>query len=273
MLSFTDQMDRIIHCSQSPKRIISLVPSQTELLFDLGAGEKVVGITKFCIHPAEWFRTKTRVGGTKQLDFEKIKILNPDLIIGNKEENEKMQIEALMHHYPVWMSDIKDLNDAMNMIKEVGNIINEKDKAQALVETIKNKFKQLEVFRTTKNKIRTAYIIWNNPIMSVNRDTFIDEMLSMCGFQNICIHENASRYPELTFEELKKLNPALILLSSEPFPFKEKHIAEFKQACPQAVIKLVDGEFFSWYGSRLQHAPSYFLSLIVSLKDQLPSQA
>src|ERR1700722_20147309 len=102
---FTDQMGRTISVEWPVKRIISLVPSQTELLYSLGLADEVIGITKFCVHPKEWFHSKTRVGGTKKLDFEKIAALKPDLIIGNKEENEEVQIKQLMQDYPVWMSD------------------------------------------------------------------------------------------------------------------------------------------------------------------------
>src|ERR1035437_3892327 len=111
MLFHTDQLGRKIQLKQTPRRIISLVPSQTELLCDLGLGEKVIGITKFCIHPNNWYKDKTHVGGTKNIHFEKIKVLHPDLIIGNKEENEKDQMEDLMNQFTVWMSDIKNIGD------------------------------------------------------------------------------------------------------------------------------------------------------------------
>lgn len=266
MLVFTDQMGRTIELKQAPSRIISLVPSQTELLFDLGADEKVIGITKFCIHPDQWFRNKTHVGGTKQLSFAKIKALQPDLIIGNKEENEQAQIEELIGHYPVWMSDIKNLSDAMNMITEIGTIIDKEKNALKLTNTITKEFEKLKTVNIKRKEIQTAYIIWNKPIMCTGPDTFIDEMLRLCGFQNIFGNKSNGRYPEITTDELKKHNPELILLSTEPFPFKEKHVAEFQKACPNAIIKLVDGELFSWYGSRLQYAPSYFIKLIESVK-------
>src|ERR1700741_3198050 len=110
-MHFIDQTGRKISIPQIPQRIISLVPSQTELLFDLGLDKEVVGITKFCVHPPEWFQTKTRVGGTKQLKIDLIKQLQPDLIIANKEENVKEQIEELEKHFPVWISDVNNLED------------------------------------------------------------------------------------------------------------------------------------------------------------------
>lgn len=263
MFRFTDQMGRTPESGKMPSRIISLVPSQTELLYDLGAGEKVVGITKFCVHPDEWFRNKTHIGGTKQLDFNKIKALQPDLIIGNKEENDQAQIEELMQYYPVWMSDIKNLDDALNMITSIGEIIDKKENTKKLVVKIKNEFQKLND-HPKPSGISTAYIIWNKPIMSAGQNTFINEMLNLCGLKNIFKSAN-SRYPETNLAELKHLDPKLILLSSEPFPFKEKHVKAFQEACPKAIVKLVDGELFSWYGSRLQNAPSYFIKLIDSV--------
>ena len=242
-----------------PTRIISLVPSQTELLFYLGLDKEVVGITKFCIHPAEWFKTKARVGGTKKIDLEKIKQLQPDLIICNKEENEKGQVEELMKHYRVWMSDINNLQDALNMITSVGEITGTKEKARRLAKQINNRFDRLTpTLSKREGAKRVGYFIWKNPYMCSGKGTFIDAMLGICGFTNA--FEN-SRYPELTEDDIKSANPDIIFLSSEPFPFKEKHVEEFKILCPNAKIFVVDGEIFSWYGSRLLYAPEYFQRL------------
>src|SRR4051812_11307667 len=123
MTRFTDQMGNAVELEGPPSRIVSLVPSQTELLFYLGLDKEVAGITKFCIHPAEMFHSKPRVGGTKKYDFEKIRQLAPDLIIGNKEENEQKQVEELQKLYPVWMSDIRNLADALQMIRSVGELV------------------------------------------------------------------------------------------------------------------------------------------------------
>jgi len=272
---YIDQLNYKIELASTPKRIISLVPSQTELLYDLGLRDEVVGITKFCIHPEEWYKIKTRVGGTKKLDFEKIKALQPDLIIGNKEENEKSDIEELMKHYNVWMSDIITLKDAYDMITRIGTITNKKEEAINLkleIESAFNSFKfqvsSLKFNNTkleTRNlKLKTVYLIWNNPIMVAGHSTFINEMLNICGFENIFTNET-SRYPEISEQQIKEANPDLILLSSEPFPFKEKHIQNFKAICPNAKVLLVDGEMFSWYGSRLKKAPEYFNKLIYNI--------
>ncbi|MCW3072227.1 MAG: ABC-type Fe3+-hydroxamate transport system, periplasmic component [Bacteroidetes bacterium] len=255
---FTDQLNRKIELASPPKRIISLVPSQTELLYDLGLRDEVVGITKFCIHPNEWFRTKTRVGGTKKYDFEKIKALQPDLIIGNKEENEKEQIELLMKDYNVWMSDIYTLKDALQMIAAMGALLGKNEAATNLKLGIESQFYQFQ--HTRVSDLRTAYFIWRKPYMVAGHDTFINEMMKLCGFENIFANLD-SRYPEVSREELLEAKPELILLSSEPYPFKEQHILEFRELVPDAKVMVVDGELFSWYGSRLLKAPAYFSGL------------
>jgi ABC-type Fe3+-hydroxamate transport system substrate-binding protein len=236
-----------------PKRIISLVPSQTELLFDLGLDEETIGITKFCVHPEEWFRSKTRVGGTKTINVDKIKELQPDLIIANKEENVKEQIESLSSIAPVWVSDIHNLEGALEMIRTIGRLTNRYEKAEIIAKLIQHRFDSLNL--STKKKLNTLYLIWRKPWMSIGSDTFIHQMMHIAGLENVCKY--LTRYPELTDEEIVKLNPDLVLLSSEPYPFKEKHIDELQQLLPGAKIMLADGEMFSWYGSRLLHTPAY----------------
>ena len=252
-----DQLDRKVEMNKTPKRIISLVPSQTELLFDLGLDEEVIGITKFCIHPDHWFKTKTRVGGTKQLNLEKIKELQPDLIIANKEENVQQQIEVLAKNFPVWISDVNNLDDALEMIESIGEITSRQAPAKQIIERIKKGFSNLSLpFRGTGG---TCYLIWKDPYMTIGGDTFINDMLSRAGFQNIFAHQK--RYPELLIEQLSVANCQLLLLSSEPFPFQQKHAKEIQSQLPNAKIILVDGEMFSWYGSRLLKAPAYFQQL------------
>lgn len=255
---FTDQLNRKIELPSTPKRIISLVPSQTELLYDLGLRDEVIGITKFCIHPDEWFKTKTRVGGTKQIDFEKIKALQPDLIIGNKEENEQEQIELLMKDYNVWMSDIYTLKDAYDMITRVGTLVGKQQEATFLKLKIESGFNQLQPPSTNHQALNVAYFIWNNPYMVAGTNTFINELLTVCGLKNVF----EGRYPQVSASEIAIANPDLILLSSEPYPFKEKHMEELRVICPTARIRIVDGELFSWYGSRLLKSPVYFKQLI-----------
>jgi ABC-type Fe3+-hydroxamate transport system substrate-binding protein len=252
-----------------PKRIISLVPSQTELLADLGLEEETVGITKFCVHPQNWFKTKQRVGGTKTISPAVIKALQPDLIIANKEENVKRQVEALARDYPVWLTDVNNLQDALKMIEDIGALTGKQTEAKALTTSVKDNFANLEENKTLRPKLKTAYLIWQKPYMTVGSDTFINDMLIHCGFENI--FENRKRYPEIDIAELQTANPQdpvgcqLLLLSSEPYPFKQKHIDELNDQLPGTKIILVDGEFFSWYGSRLLKAPAYFSELIKTM--------
>lgn len=248
-------MGRTVELSGPPKRIISLVPSQTELLATLGLDPEVVGITKFCVHPKNWYQTKMRVGGTKSVHFDRIAELKPDLIIGNKEENDQEVMEQLMAHYPVWMSEIYTLSDALQMILQIGELCDRKEKSVVLERSIREAFTQLPSFPP----LRTLYLIWNEPIMAAGGQTFIDAQLQQIGLQNVLGH--TTRYPQLDHEQIREMAPELILLSSEPFPFKEKHIEAYQNLCPQAVILLADGELFSWYGSRLIQAPAYFATL------------
>ncbi len=259
-----DQMNRQVRVPKHPKRIISLVPSQTELLFDLGLDDEVVGVTKFCIHPKEKVKEKTKIGGTKQFHFDRIAALNPDLIIGNKEENEVSQIEALATKYPVWMSDIVTIQDALDMIRQVGQLIQREAEASHLIDTLESHFNKninTKHPQSLKGSIRAesltaAYFIWKKPYMVAAKNTFIDEMMQVAGFENV--YAEMSRYPTIDLEELKALQPQVILLSSEPYPFKTKHIVEFQTACPNAKVMIVDGEMFSWYGSRLLKSVEYF---------------
>ena len=236
-----------------PKRIISLVPSQTELLYDLGLDEEVVGITKFCVHPLEWFRGKKRVGGTKTVHIDIVKTLRPDLIIANKEENTKEQIDELAAIYPVITTDIRTILDALQMIRTIGFMVNRGEQAQLLVQRILEGFESL--MKPTIPK-RVAYFIWRNPWMSIGGDTFINDMIKRIGWVNVL--SDKQRYPEMNLEDLKDKDVDIVLLSSEPYPFKEVHIAEIKQVLPNVEVMLVDGEMFSWYGSRMKQATDYF---------------
>jgi ABC-type Fe3+-hydroxamate transport system substrate-binding protein len=260
MLSFTDQLGRVVLLPSYPNRIISLVPSQTELLFDLGLHDEVVGITKFCVHPQQWFNKKIKVGGTKNINLVTIHSLRPDLVIANKEENTKEQVEALVKQYPVWISNVHDLETALQMIVMIGELTNKHQKAIFIADQIRGNFDRVEkklnghAFAATA-KIKAAYLIWKDPYMTVGGDTFIHNMLEACGLENM--FNNHSRYPQISLSDLRTANCELLLLSTEPYPFAEKHIEELKIQLPHTKIILVDGEMFSWYGSRLLQTPGY----------------
>ena len=258
---FTDQLHRTIELNKKPERIISLVPSQTELLFHLGLDTEVVGITKFCIHPGHWYREKQRVGGTKNINLQKIIELRPDLVIANKEENVQAQIEELAGLFPVWVSDVNTLEEAYDMIERIGSLTGKDAAAKQLSANIQTAFSGLQ----TPNSIpQTAYLIWKDPYMTIGSDTFIHDMMIKAGFENVFAAQK--RYPRITIEDMRNAACELLLLSSEPYPFKQKHIEELQQQLPKTKVVLVDGEMFSWYGSRLQKAPAYFQTLHEQIK-------
>lgn len=256
MIEIVDQIGRTLHFKHTPQRIVSLVPSQTELLVDLGLEASIVGVTKFCIHPDHIRRSKSVVGGTKQVHVDKIETLEPDIILCNKEENTKAIVESLEHIAPVHVSDIFNLDDAKELMTAYGELFDVKERAARIINAIET---NRSIYRTNAAKLKAAYFIWRDPWMVAAGNTFIDVMLEEAGFVNV--YKNDSRYPEITLDHTSLIEADVILLSSEPYPFKQKHIEEIKSIIPQAQIKLVDGELFSWYGSRLVKSFKYFQGL------------
>lgn len=236
-------MGREVVIASPPHRIISLVPSQTEFLIDIGA--PVVGRTKFCIHPAEKGKDIPIIGGTKNFRMDAIRELKPDLIIGNKEENYQKGIVELEKEFPVWMSDIYNFDDSIQMMSAIGTLVNREKESSDIVSECQS---ALEKVKGTKSD-KVIYLIWKNPWMAAGKNTFIDQMLSHLGYENLITDE---RYPQLTDEQITKLHPDQILFSSEPFPFAESHLALAASRWPKVKSTLVDGELFSWYGSRLR---------------------
>ncbi|WP_423998866.1 helical backbone metal receptor [Maribacter sp. IgM3_T14_3] len=242
---YIDQLGKKVHIDGTPSRIVSVVPSITELLFDLGLEDKVVGCTKFCVHPNKPYLTKTMIGGTKNLKLEKILQLKPDLILANKEENIKEQIEFLSESAPVWLSDVKTFDDSLSLIEQIGEITSSSKRASEIVTQLNHTLKP------KRPSIKVAYLIWKDPYMTVGGDTYISGMLNRCGFINVFVDQN--RYPSITLQEIRDAEPDLVLLSSEPYPFKSEHLKTIKSLLKNTEVRLVDGEFFSWYGSRQLH--------------------
>ena len=235
-------------------KIISLVPSITETLFDFGlTSNEIIGRTKFCIHPENLVKEVEVIGGTKNLNIEKIRALNPELIIANKEENEKLQVEELSKDFKVWITDIQNLEENSRFISELGKLLKKPDLARNFNETIEGIFSEIKV--ETPKKV--AYLIWKNPLMTVGSDTFIHDVLSKIGFQNI--FSDQRRYPEIALSDLQEAE--YIFLSTEPYPFKQKHVEEFQAEFPSKKIILVDGEAFSWFGTHLAKKAEYLQHL------------
>ncbi len=242
------------HFNNRPKRIISLVPSQTELLWHLGLEEETIAITKFCIHPSSWHSTKIKIGGTKNIHIDKITSLAPDLILCNKEENVQGQIEFLAEKFPTYMTDVNSYEQALEMIQAIGIITNKKAASNHLVEEISRKLQKNT--HIVQHNTKTVYLIWKEPFMTVGGDTFISSMMEKAGFNNI--FKDFKRYPTVTLSDIQAYSPAIIFLSTEPYPFKEKHKTEIESFFPKSKVFLVDGEVFSWYGSRMLYASKYF---------------
>jgi iron complex transport system substrate-binding protein len=254
-MKIQDQLGREIELKKTPERIISLVPSQTELLVDLGLEKSILGITQFCVHPPYLKKIKTRVGGTKKVNFRKLRELEPDIILCNREENTKVMVEELEKIAPVHISDVVSLEDTCRLIESYGDIFNRRPLSRTLSDSIRIKASSLKKLASKSKQRKVAYFIWNDPIMVAGKHTFIDEMLKLNNFVNVF---NKDRYPETSIEELKSLDIDLCMLSSEPFPFKDEHISKFEDLAKD--VRIVDGEYFSWYGSRLLEAIAYFKS-------------
>ncbi|WP_046745989.1 ABC transporter substrate-binding protein [Kordia zhangzhouensis] len=259
-----DQLHRELVLENTPKRIISLVPSQTELLYDLGLEDSVVGITKFCVHPYHWKSTKKIVGGTKNIKLEKIKELQPDIILCNKEENTQEIVETLEKLFPVHVSDVKTIEESMEMIAQYGKIFKRNTEASKINQKIEFRLREFQSFVKDIPIQKVAYFIWRDPWMVAGKDTFINHLLHLCKFDNI--YESLGRYPEVPIENIRKEgDPDIVMLSSEPYPFKEEHAFELGRHTHHAKTIFVDGEYFSWYGSRLVKAFDYFKTLHNSL--------
>ena len=214
----------------------------------------MVGITKFCVHPVELRKEIQIVGGTKEVKLDKIKNLQPDLILCNKEENTFEMVADLEQIAPVHVSDISSIEESLALIKQYGELFSVEEKANNLIANIKTEWKDFEIFIANKRRYKVAYFIWRKPWMVAGGDTFIDHLLQINHFENL--FAETPRYPEVDLNRLAEAD--LVLLSSEPFPFQEKHIREVAKFVDPKKIKLVDGEFFSWYGSRLEKAFRYF---------------
>lgn len=257
MIEYQDQIGNHHTFETPPKRIVSIVPSQTELLYELGLEDAIVGITKFCVHPIHFKATKKIVGGTKNVNFEKIKALQPDIIIANKEENTKEIVAELSQICPVIVTDIVTIEDNLQMILDFGKLFNRRTEAQKWHDKINFSYHDFKQFVKDKPSKKAAYFIWKNPYMVAGKDTYINTLLELNHFENI--YATKGRYPEV---ELKRIrlegDPDLVFLSSEPYPFKDEDAFEIGRFTHHAKTVFVDGEMFSWYGSRLLKAFEYF---------------
>ncbi|MCA1761913.1 MAG: ABC transporter substrate-binding protein [Cryomorphaceae bacterium] len=251
-----DQLGNVYQFSSPPRRIVSLVPSLTELLVDLGLEEKLVGLTKFCVHPNGLRDRKTVIGGTKNVRTEEVRKLQPDFILASKEENTRRCVEELRKDIPVYVSDISNLDDLKVAVTDLGKIFQVGAAAEKRIIEIDELSNSLKA--KVGKKQSCLYLIWKDPYMAAGTDTFISEMLELTGCENALkqLGEEGERYPRLTVELMNKLAPDHIFLSSEPFPFKEKHAKDLS-AKTAAKLRIVDGEAFSWYGTGVLRQGEY----------------
>ncbi|MEM9998338.1 MAG: helical backbone metal receptor [Bacteroidota bacterium] len=255
-----DALGHRIALNTTPRRIVSLVPSQTELLADLGLDAEVVGLTRFCVHPAGWKARKQTVGGTKNVRLDRVAVLAPDLVIANKEENVREQVEGIARDgCPVVVTDVATVADSLAMIRDVGVLVGRPAEAAALADEIASGFDAFTRGVNEAASLRVAYLIWRDPWMTVGSDTFIHDVLRHAGLVNV--FSDQTRYPVVTAEALRAAAPDVVLLSSEPYPFKPKHHAEIEATVPGVRVHGIDGELCSWYGSRLRHTPAYLTTL------------
>lgn len=259
----TDHAGRTVTYAFPPQRIISLCPSLTDTLYALGLGDRIVGRTQFCIHPADRVKDVRRVGGTKQIKQDVIAELAPTLIIAEKEENPKDMVEELAEQYPVYVSDVESYEDALRMIEDLGYVTGTESAAQAMVREIESAFAALRPVRS----LRVAYFIWQNPYMVAGNHTYIHSLLTKCGLVNV-FAEADGRYPSITEEQIRAANPDVIFLSSEPFPFQQTHEDTFRTLFPDCDIVRVDGEMFSWYGVHMKEAAAYLIELLTMLNTE-----
>lgn len=257
MIKLRDDLGAPILLSSKPQRIVSLVPSLTETLVDAGLKNQLRGITKFCVHPKGLRKEIKVIGGTKNPRIKDILNLKPDLVFANKEENREEDINELKKFTQVYVTDIKNIHDISDLLRML-NVVFKTDACFELLQKIQN----LPIYPERK-KIPTCYLIWKDPWMTIGKDTFIHSMMEKYGFQNIC--SNSDRYPIISFEQIKAHQTKIVMMSSEPYPFKEKDKEEFLKLLPGSIIILVDGEMFSWYGSRLLLADTYLNNLYFNL--------
>jgi ABC-type Fe3+-hydroxamate transport system substrate-binding protein len=247
-------------------RIVSLCPSLTELVFDLGRGDELVGITQFCVHPADGVARVEKVGGTKSPDVARIRALQPDVVLMNEEENRRQDAEALAAAgIECHVSMPRDCAETAAMVRSIGARLERAREADGIARDIEQRAERVRGAARSCAAVTFAYLIWRKPWMSVNGDTFASGLLTQAGGRNVFADE-PERYPEITSERLKLADPALVLLCTEPFPFEQKHVDELAAATNFARERFViaDGEYLSWHGSRTPAGIDYAESLIAS---------
>jgi ABC-type Fe3+-hydroxamate transport system substrate-binding protein len=267
MVARVDSSGVAVELERPPRRIVSLVPSLTETLCALGLADALVGITVYCVEPREVVAGKTRIGGEKNPDLEKIRRLEPDLVIANIEENLREHVEALRAwSIPVWVTYPRTVADGIGLITDLGAVTGTEARAAEIVGEIQPLYERVRSAASRRPAVPLFYPIWRAPYMTINRDTYIHDMLSVCGARNV-FADRAERYPTVSLDEMAAARPAVILLPNEPFRFRRAHLADFAgytevPAVRDGRIHLVDGKPFSWHGPRIAEALRIVPSLL-----------
>jgi ABC-type Fe3+-hydroxamate transport system substrate-binding protein len=245
-------------------RIVSLCPSLTELVFDLGRGEELVGVTQFCVHPADGVARIEKVGGTKTPDVARIVALEPDVVLLNAEENRREDGDALVAAgVDCHVSMPRDTLETAAMVRSIGARLDRDDAAERIARDIEERTESVRAGARGRESVPFAYLVWRKPWMSVNADTFASALLTQAGGRNV-FAEKAERYPEITLDELRAAGPRVVFLCTEPFPFQPKHVDELARGTGLAAGQFVvaDGEYLSWHGSRTPDGIDYAAHLI-----------
>jgi ABC-type Fe3+-hydroxamate transport system substrate-binding protein len=248
-----------VELPRPPRRIVSLIPSTTEILCALGLGDALVGVTVYCVEPRDVVRGKTRIGGEKDPDLARIRALKPDLVVANVEENRREDIDQLRAwSIPVWVTYPRTVVEGIRLIGELGEVTGAGARAREMLRELEPLYARVERATGNRPAVAVFYPIWRGPYMTVNGDTYIHDMLRVCGGRNI-FADRPERYPTVTLDDVAARRPAVILLPDEPFRFRRAHLADFAAyaevpAVRDGRIHLVDGKPFSWHGPRIAEA-------------------
>jgi len=254
----------------SPRRIVSLIPSITEILFALGLGEAVVGCTIYCTEPADGVATKTRIGGEKNPRLELIRELAADLVIANIEENVRQHVETLRGWgIPVFVTYPRTVAGGVELVRQLGQVTGAAAPAVAIATALERQLEALDARGRGRARARVFCPIWRHPYMTINADTYVHDMLAVCGGDNVFAGRPA-RYPEISLVEVAQARPEVILLPDEPYRFRAAHLADFAPfpeipAVRDGRIHLVDGKLLSWYGPRIERALAVLPPLLTGL--------
>ncbi len=267
MATFTDALQRPIHMTEPPKRVVSLVPSITEALFTFGADDSIVGVTQFCVEPADRVAGKEKVGGTKTLDVARVKQLEPDLIIANAEENRQEDVRQLIAAgLNVFVTFPRTVTHAIDMMRQLAMMTGTMDVAGAILQDAEEALTEVRTASERRKPLRAFCPIWRNPWMTVGPNTYMHDLLASCGAANIFNHRH-ERYPRVELHEVARRDPEVIFLPDEPYHFVEKHIEEFRKyenvsAVQNGRIFLLEGKHLGWYGPRIAGSLRYVRDLL-----------